>query len=407
MKKSVLRKYANLIAVCGANVQKGQEVFIRAGLDQPEFIKMLVEECYKCGARKVVVDWEYQPLTKVNVRYRSVKELGKVEDYEEQRYIHYTKNLPCQIYIESDDPDGLNGINQKKMAAGLQKRYPVIKPYRDAIENKDQWCIAAVPGVKWAKKLFPDLPKGQAVEKLWEYILKVSRIDDDPVAAWKEHNAEIGSRCSYLNSLKIKSLHYTSKNGTDLTVGLIPNSVFRGGCDKNLSGIVFNANIPTEECFISPKAGEAEGIVYSTKPLCYKGQLIENFWIKFHDGKAVEWFAEKNNELLTQIIGMDENSGYLGECALVPYDSPIRECGILFYSTLIDENAACHLALGEGFPDTIDGYENYTLQQCRDMGVNDSMIHEDFMIGSEDLSIDAVTAGGDTVAIFRNGTWAF
>ena len=407
MKKSTLRKYANLIAVCGANVQKGQEVFIIAGLDQPEFIKMLVEECYKLGAKRVVVDWDYQPLSKVNVRYCSAKTLGTVEDYEESRLQHYVNTLPCRIYIESDDPDGLNGINHKKMAAGIQKRFPVIKKYRDQMENKYQWTIAAVPGVKWAKKLFPDLPKGKAVEKLWEYILKASRADGDPIKAWEEHNRDLESRCEYLNSLNIESLHYYSKNGTDFTVGMIKNAVFRSGRDKSLQGIYFNANIPTEECFISPMKGKAEGIVYSTKPLSYRGQLIDDFWIRFKDGKAFEWHAEKNNELLTHLINMDEGSAYLGECALVPYSSPINECGFLFYSTLFDENAACHLALGEGFPDTIDGFENYSLEQCREMGINDSMIHEDFMIGSEDLNIDALTYDNQTIPIFRNGNWAF
>ena len=407
MKKTVLRKYANLIAKCGVNVQKGQEVFISASLDQPEFIQMLVEECYKLKAKKVVVDWSYQPLTKTHVKYRSLKTLSSLDDYEEQRWKHYVETIPCRIYIESDDPDGLNGINQKKMALSQQRKYPVIKKYRDQIENKYQWCIAAVPGEKWAKKLFPELTKGQAVEKLWEYILKTSRVDDDPVKAWEEHNRDLHERCEHLNSLNIKSLHYYSCNGTDFTVGMIPEAVFRGGGENSLQGIYFNPNIPSEECFISPMKGEAEGIVYATKPLCYEGQLIEDFWIEFHEGKAVKWHAEKNDALLSKLIGMDEGSAYLGECALVPFDSPIRETDILFYNTLFDENAACHLALGTGFPDTINNFENYTLEQCRAMGVNDSMVHEDFMIGSKDLNIDAMTVSGEKVAIFRDGNWAF
>ena len=407
MKKTVLRKYANLIAKCGVNVQKGQEVFISASLDQPEFIQMLVEECYKLKAKKVVVDWSYQPLTKTHVKYRSLKTLSSLDDYEEQRWKHYVETIPCRIYIESDDPDGLNGINQKKMALSQQRKYPVIKKYRDQIENKYQWCIAAVPGEKWAKKLFPELTKGQAVEKLWEYILKTSRVDDDPVRAWEEHNRDLHERCEHLNSLNIKSLHYYSCNGTDFTVGMIPEAVFRGGGENSIHGIYFNPNIPSEECFISPMKGEAEGIVYATKPLCYEGQLIEDFWIEFHEGKAVKWHAEKNDALLSKLIGMDEGSAYLGECALVPFDSPIRETDILFYNTLFDENAACHLALGTGFPDTINNFENYTLEQCRAMGVNDSMVHEDFMIGSKDLNIDAMTVSGEKVAIFRDGNWAF
>ena len=407
MKKSVLRSYANLIARMGVNIQPGQEVFIQADLDQPEFVQMLVEECYKCKARKVVVDWNYQPLQKVHYRYRTLTTLGKVDNYEEARWQHYVDTIPCRIYLLSEDPDGLKGINQEKMAKAQQKRYPIIKPYRDAIENKYQWCIAAVPGKAWAKKLFPELRAGAAVEKLWENILATSRVDGDPVAAWEAHNKDLHDRCAYLNSLHIEKLHYTSATGTDFTVGMISEGRFSGGSEKSLQGIVFNPNIPSEECFISPKRGEAEGIVYSTKPLSYQGQLIDKFWIRFHEGKAVEWNAEVNNQLLTKLITMDEGSAYLGECALVPYDSPIRKSGILFYNTLFDENAACHLALGMGFADTIENFHEGTLEECRALGVNDSMIHEDFMIGSEDMNIDAICADGKTVPIFRNGNWAF
>ena len=407
MKKSVLRSYARLIARSGVNIQPGQEVFILAELDQPEFVQMLVDECYKCKAKKVVVDWNYQPLEKLHYRYRTLTTLGKLDNYEEARWQHYVDTIPCRIYLLSEDPDGLKGINQTKMAKAQQKRYPIIKPYRDAIENKYQWCIAAVPGKAWAKKLFPELRASAAVEKLWENILACSRVDEDPIAAWEAHNRDLHDRCAYLNSLHIEKLHYTSANGTDFTVGMIPEGRFCGGSEKSLQGIVFNPNIPSEECFISPKRGEAEGIVYATKPLSYQGQLIDKFWIKFHEGKAVEWHADVNNELLTKLITMDEGSAYLGECALVPYDSPIRKSGILFYNTLFDENAACHLALGMGFADTIENFHEKTLAECRALGVNDSMIHEDFMIGSRDMNIDAVCADGKTVPIFRSGNWAF
>ena len=409
MKKTTLRKYARLIAQCGVNVQKGQEVFISAGLDQPEFVKMVAEECYKLGASRVVVDFDYQPLTKLNVKYCSLETLGGLTGYQKARFEHYVEKLPCRIYLESDDPDGLKGINQHKMLRAQQMRYPLIKGYRDEMENKYQWCIAAVPGPAWAKKLFPDTTKRQAMEKLWDAILATCRVTEygDPVDAWDRHNADLMSRCKYLNSLGIEKLHYTSSNGTDLTVGMIPEAVFKGGGDLSLKGIFFNPNIPTEECFISPMRGKAEGKVVSTMPLSRDGQLIENFWIRFHNGRAVEWEAEKNDQLLSNIINSDDGAGYLGECALVPYNSPIRESGLLFYNTLFDENAACHLALGAGFADTIRDFEHKSLDECRAMGINDSMIHVDFMIGCEDMSIDAITRDGKTVPIFRNGTWAF
>ncbi len=407
MKKTVLRKYAQLIARCGVNVQKGQEVFIQADLDQPEFVKMVVEECYKLKAKKVVVDWSYQPLQKTHVRYRSLATLSTLDDYEDMRWQHYVKTIPCRIYLLSEDPDGLAGIDQEKMAKSRQKLYPLIKGYRDQIENKYQWCIAAVPGAAWAKKLFPELRVGQAIEKLWQAILQTSRVDDDPIAAWKQHNEDLLARCNYLNSLGIRELHYTASNGTDLRVGMIPEAEFKGGGEYSLQNIYFNPNIPSEECFISPMRGKAEGIVYASKPLSYQGQLIDGFWIRFENGKAVEWHAEQNESLLTKLITMDEGSAYLGECALVPYDSPIQNSGLLFYNTLFDENAACHLALGMGFADTIRGYADKTLEECRKLGVNDSMIHEDFMIGTADMNIEALCEDGKTVPIFKNGNWAF
>ena len=407
MKKTVLRKYAQLIAEKGVNIQKKQEVIIQCELDQPEFVKMLVEECYRAGAGKVIVYWDYQPLEKIHYRYQSVTTLSKVEKWEEERLQHYVDKLPCRIYLVSEDPDGLKGVNQEKMNKAMQKRFPIIKPYRDKMENRYQWCIAAVPGEKWAKKVFPGLPKGKAIEKLWEAILFTSRVDDDPVAAWDKHNKDLHDRCEYLNSLGIDKLIYKGTNGTDFSVGMIDDAVFRGGGEVSLQGIYFNPNIPTEECFISPKRGVAEDIVYATKPLSYQGQLIEGFSIRFENGKAVEVHAEKNEELLKKMISMDEGAAYLGECALVPVNSPISESGLLFYETLFDENAACHLALGMGFADSIKDFDKYTLDECREKGINDSMIHVDFMIGFDGIDIDAVTRDGKTVPIFRKGTWAF
>ena len=407
MDEKVLRNYAHLIAECGINVQEGQEVFIGAELDQPAFVQMVAEECYKLGAKRVVVDFDYQPLQKTHVEYCSVETLGELTSYRKARWEYYVEKIPCRIYIMSEDPDGLKGIDQEKMLKAQQMLYPLIKGYRDELENKQQWCIAAVPGLDWARKLFPELPDEDAVEELWNAILSTSRVDDDPVAAWHAHNKDLMDRCDYLNSLGIEKLHYTSKNGTDFTVGMIPEAIFKGGGDTTRQGIFFNPNIPTEECFISPKKGEAEGKVVASMPLSYQGQLIEGFWIRFHEGKAVEWHADKNEQLLTNIITADEGAAYLGECALVPFDSPIQNSGILFFNTLFDENAACHLALGMGFADTIDGYQEMTLDECRALGINDSMVHVDFMIGSEDLNIDAITRDGRTVPVFRNGNWAF
>ena len=407
MKKSILREYAKLIVRCGINVRKGQDVMIHAGLDQPEFVKLVVEEAYKAKARKVIVEWNYDALAKIHVRYQSVKTLSEVPQWQKERQEYFCETLPARIHIVSEDPDGMKGMDFAKMAKARKISYPIMKPYIDRRDGYQQWCIAAVPGVAWAKKVFPGLPKGKAVEKLWEAILSASRVTDDPVKAWDEHNADLKKRCDYLNSLSIRSLHYTADNGTDLTVGMIPEAVFCGGGEVSRQGIFFNPNIPTEECFISPMRGQAEGIVYSTMPLSYNGQLIENFSLRFENGKAVEAKAEKGEELLNTMITMDEGAAYLGECALVPQHSPIAESGLLFYETLFDENASCHLAMGAGYADTIRDHHSKTLQECQDLGINDSMIHVDFMIGSDTMNIDATCADGKVVPIFRNGNWAF
>jgi len=407
MKKTTLRAYARLIVRCGVNVQKGQEVMVYADLDQPEFVQMVVEEAYKAKAKKVIVEWNYQPLAKIHVRYQSVKTLGSVPEWQLARRQHMVDEVPARIHLISEDPDGLKGMNMAKMAKARRMSYPILKPYSDKLEGMQQWCIAAVPGKAWAKKVFPGERTSVAMEKLWEAILTTSRVTEDPVKAWEEHNADLRKRCEYLNSLGIESLHYTADNGTDLTVGMIPEAIFCGGSEVSRQKIEFNPNIPTEECFISPMKGKAEGIVYSTKPLSYRGILIENFYMRFEGGKVVEAHAEKGDEALNTMLSMDEGAPYLGECALVPERSPIAESGILFYNTLFDENASCHLAVGMGYCDTIRDHHNKTLEECRELGINDSMIHEDFMIGCDSMNIDGICEDGTTVAIFRNGNWAF
>jgi len=407
MKKTVLREYARLIARVGANVQKGQDVIIYAGLDQPEFVQMVAEECYKCKAREVTVQWMYQPLEKVHTRYQSVKTLGTVKEWQKARLEHYCDTKPCKIHIISDDPDGLKGMNMAKLAKARKLRFPIIREYNDRLDGMQQWVIAAVPGPAWARKVFPGLRTSVAMEKMWEAILATSRVNEDPVRAWEEHNADLKARCNYLNSLGIEKLHYTADNGTELTVGMISEAVFCGGSETSRQNIVFNPNIPTEECFISPKKGEAEGIVYSTKPLCYQGQIIDKFFMRFEGGKVVESGAEVGAELLETLLNMDEGARYLGECALVPQTSPINVTDLLFYNTLFDENAVCHLAIGRGFTDTIRDCHNKTLEECRELGINESMIHEDFMIGCDSMNIDAICADGKVVPVFRNGNWAF
>lgn len=408
MDKTKLEKYAKLIAGSGLNVQKGQKVVIQCGLDQPDFVTMVVEECYKLGAASVIVKWSHMPVTKLNYTYRTLETLSTVTPVERAEWQSRVDELSCLLWLDSDDPDGLSGTDNEKISKANMARYPVIKPYRDAIENKYQWCIAAVPGREWAKKVFPDLPVEEAVEKLWEAILYTSRVSDDPVKEWETHNATLAKRCGFLNKYKFDRLEYKSSNGTDFTVGLNPKGIFCGGGETTLgANVYFNPNIPTEEVFTTPMRGRAEGKVVATKPLSYQGKLIENFWFEFKDGKVVKLGAEKNQDLLEKMVSMDEGAAYLGEVALIAYKSPINDTGILFYNTLFDENASCHLALGRGFNNCLEDYEQYTNEQCRELGVNNSMLHVDFMLGSADMSIVGVTAEGERVQIFKNGNWAF
>lgn len=408
MDKNKLRSYAELIAHLGVNVQPGQEVIIRSEPEQMEFLEMLTEQCYLAGASKVTVEWRSQVLQKLDIKYQSDEVLGRVEPWEEQRLKEKSEKLPANIYLDSDDPDGLAGIDQDKWAKAQQARYKVTKPYRDAMENKYQWCVAAVPGVKWARKVFPGLDDETAMEKLWEAILKCSRADENPMEAWRAHNARLKARCEWLNSLKLRRLVYKSEmSGTDFNVGLIPQMLFMGGAEGLPdSGVLYDANIPSEEVFTTPMKGDVEGLAVATRPLSYRGVLIENFSVRFEKGRAVEVHAEKNEEALRLMIAMDDGASMLGECALVPYNSPIRESGILFYNTLFDENASCHLALGDGYSSCLEDFEKYTLEETRALGVNESMIHEDFMIGTPDLCITGITEEGREVPIFVNGDWA-
>ncbi len=413
MKKTTLKNYARLLADRGIAVKKGDVVIIQASLDQPEFIAMCVEACYKKGASRVHVEWSYQPLAKLHNRYQSIKTMSTVEEFERAKLQYRLDKNPAMLYIMSDDPDGLKGINQEKQSKAAKVRYPIIKPYRDAMDNKYKWCIAAVPGEAWARKVFPGERTSTAMEKLWRAILFTSRVIDkegndlDAIGEWKAHNESFRSRCEYLNGLHIKTLEYKSGNGTDFCVDMIPDGLFCGGSEHTLGGEEFNPNIPSEEIFTSPKAGCAEGLVVASLPLSYRGELIENFSVRFEGGRAVEVHAERGEELLKQMISMDETAALLGECALVPYTSPIRESGITFFETLFDENAACHLALGAGFTNCIKDYDKYTLEELHAKGINDSMIHVDFMIGTDDLAITAITEAGERVKIFENGVWAF
>ncbi len=408
MKKSIMQKYAHLVAKVGVNVQPNQEVIIRADIDQAEFVSYVVTECYKLKASQVTIDWNNPPTIKIaQVKYETVEKLAEFPNWKIEKMKHQVETNPARINIISSAPDALKGLDQNKLNKASRLSYPIMKRFIEQMNNHYQWTIVAVPSVKWAKKVFPNLSKKQAVEALWAAILKTARVTDDPVKAWDLHNQDLLARCNYLNSLDIDYLEYRSSNGTDFKVWMLDKCQWLGGGETSLRGVYYNPNMPTEECFITPVKGRAEGKVVATKPLSYNGELIEDFEFTFKNGKVVEYHAKKGEELLKQMLSMDEGAAYLGECALVPFESPVNQTGVLFYNTLFDENAVCHLALGRGFSDCVKDYEKYSPQEFDEMGINNSMIHVDFMIGSSDLSIDAHLRDGKVVPIFINGTWAF
>ena len=400
-----LKKFAKLIVKRGVNVQENQVVYISASVEAAPLVEHVVEECYKAQAKVVKVDWSYQPVSRLNAIYRSFESLTEMPEYVEAEMKYKSEVLPAMIHIMSDDPAGMVGIDHAKMAKVNQKLYPIIRKYREPMESKYQWTIVGYPGVKWAKKVFPNETPKNAVKKLEKAILDVTRVSEkDPILAWDLHNEKIHSKCQILNDLNFDYLVFKSENGTNLKIHLANNHVWCGGSDKLVhNGVQYNPNMPSEEVFTMPHRNKVDGIVYSTKPLSYQGQLIEDFSIEFKDGKAINCSAKKGEELLKQMISMDEGAAYLGEVALVEVTSPINLSNILFYNTLYDENASCHLALGRAYNDNMKDFDKLSPEELKNNGKNDSMIHVDFMIGHDTTSIVGYTFDGKEVQVFENG----
>lgn len=408
MNETLIKKYAELIIRSGIALKEGDKVVINANVDQEEFVSLLVEEAYKDGAKDVHVHWTSQKVSKAAMLNADEPLLSELNPIDLAYWKYRGEEFPSLIWVDSDDPDGAKGVDASKAARIRQAQYKIFGKYKEMTENKIPWCIAGAPAKEWAMKVFPNENEEEAMEKLWESILYTSRaLDGNGIKNWEEHDVNLKKRCDYLNSLRLKELHYTSSNGTDLRVGLIPGVIFLGGGETTIDGRFFQPNIPSEEVFTSPRKGEAEGIVYAAKPLVYNGVLIKNFWVKFHEGKAIDVHAEEGEEAVRSILTLDEGSAYLGECALVPYDSPINNTGLLFYNTLYDENAACHLALGRGFTELYPDFQKYTDEELRNFGINYSLSHVDFMIGSKDLDIVGTLESGEEVQIFKDGNWAF
>jgi aminopeptidase len=409
MNKEKLRKYAELAVKMGVNIQKGQPLAISSPIETAQFTRFLVEEAYKAGARKVSVDWHDESISKMHYEFMDLEDLKKVPKWSIDKAETAMEENTARISISASNPELLKDIDPVKIKeSGKARSQALVNVQAQLMANKVQWCVLSIPTINWAKKVFPDVSDEEAVTKLWDAIFSAVRIkdDNDPIEEWKQHNKTLAEKVKTLNDLNLSYLHFTSSNGTDFKVGLVKNHIWAGGSEYNQSNVEFNPNMPTEEVFTMPDANFAEGKVVASKPLNYNGQLINNFELIFKDGKVVDFNAEQGKETLRSLIELDEGSCRLGEVALVPYESPISLSGILFFNTLFDENAACHLALGKAYPMNIKDGTNLSLDELKARGANHSLTHVDFMIGTKDLDIVGYDQEGKSIQIFKNGNWA-
>lgn len=406
--QELYNKYARLVVKTGVNIQPGQMLVISSPIECAAFARSMAEAAYLEGARDIVMKWNDELSSKLRYLHAPEDVFEQFPQWEKELYLSNAKNNAAFISIAASDPELMRDVNAERLSKASKSRSTALREYYDRIiSNRNTWCVASVPTVSWARKVFPGMDADKAVDKLWNLIFQAVRVDtEDPEAAWDIHKSQLKQRLDFLNASRFKTLHYKNSIGTDLTIELPDDHIWLGGADKTPEGVEFIANMPTEEVFTLPHKYGVNGRVVSTMPLNYLGKLIENFSFTFKDGKVVEMKAEKEYDALKKMLETDENSAYLGEVALVPYHSPISNTKILFYNTLFDENASCHLALGEAYPVCLTNGENMTKDELEKAGVNSSLNHEDFMIGSEDLNITGVTAEGKKVPIFVNGNWA-
>ncbi|MDV4152310.1 aminopeptidase [Clostridium sp. AL.422] len=405
----MLEKYAKLAVKKGVNLQKDQVLLVNSPIECVDFARAIAKVGYEEGAKEVVVHYGDQNIQRLKLENASIETLKNVPNWVSESYNSYAREGCCVISISASDPDAFKGIPMEKISAFQKSRQLALKEYYDySMSNKIRWTVVSVPTEAWATKVFKDSNSKEAVDKLWDVIFDVVRLkNDDPIKAWDEHNENINKNLDFLNNHKFKKLHYTNSQGTDLTIELPEEHIWLGGAEKCNSGIEFNANMPTEEVFTLPKRNGVNGTVTSSKPLSYGGNLINNFSLTFKDGKVIDYKAEEGYDTLKELLESDEGSKYLGEVALVPYDSPISNSNIIFYNTLFDENAACHLAFGKAYPTCIVNGDNLTSEELISKGANDSIIHVDFMIGTKDLDITGLTSENKEVKIFSDGNWAF
>ncbi|MBW9151630.1 aminopeptidase [Clostridium estertheticum] len=409
MDNKLLEKYALLLVKTGINIQKDQTLVINSPIECAAFTRIVSRIAYLEGAREVVVTWRDELSTKIKFMFAPEEIFSEYPDWQRDFYVSSARKGAAFLSISASDPELMKDVNPERLSKSNKSASTAIKEYRDRMmSNKNVWCVASIPTQAWAKKVFPKVSEEEAMEKLWNAIFKTVRVDTkDPVASWETHKSNLKKSMDYLNLNNFKYLQYKNSLGTDLKIELPENHLWLGGSDYTPAGVEFIANMPTEEVFTLPKKTGVNGTVVSSKPLNYNGNLIENFSLTFEKGKVVDFKAETGYDILKSIIETDEGSCYLGEVALVPYDSPISNSNILFYNTLFDENASCHLALGKAYPVCIKNGENLSNEELSGLEVNDSFVHEDFMVGTEDLEIIGITADGKEVSVFEKGNFAF
>ena len=406
--KELLKKFAKLAVETGANVQKGQLVAVNASTEARELARLIVEAAYNAGAKRVRVNWSDDYVGRLGYDGMTVEELQNYPQWQIDKQKAFIEEDSCVISIASPIPGvnkGVDPIKMQKAGIAYSKAFDFYRNHM--MGNRSQWTIVACPNVVWAEKVFPNLKGDEAVEALWDAILQASRVTEtnDPVKEWESHNAELLSHNKILNDYDFKELHFKNSLGTDLVVGLVENHIWAGGGENSTKGIYFNPNIPTEENFTMPEKLNVHGKVVATKPLNYQGKLINEFELVFKDGAVVEWDAKEQKDALDNLIKFDEGSKYIGEVALISHNSPIQNSGILFYNTLFDENASCHLALGRAYPMNVKGGTEMTKEELKNAGANDSMTHVDFMFGSADMDIVGVQKDGTKVQVFKDGNF--
>lgn len=403
-----LQNYAQLLVNTGCALKKGQELLITGPVEAAPFVRMVVQAAWAAGAGAVNVEWTDDTVSRLHYLNAPMSAFETVPDWKALQRNGAAERGAALLSLEGEDPDGMAGIDPARFTAWARSSHRDCRAFYDGMDlGRNVWCIGGVATPAWAKKVFPGLGEREAVERLWAAILSAARADGpDPAKTWAEHSAAFQRRVALLNKRQFDALHYTAQNGTDFTVGMNKNHIWAGGGSETVDGTWFFPNMPTEEIFTSPDRERADGVVYSALPLNYRGGLIEDFWVKFEKGAAVDCGAKGGEDLLKSILDVDEGAKRLGECALVPHASPIAQSGVLFYSTLYDENAACHLALGKGFPECVEGGLDMDEKALRDRHVNLSATHVDFMIGTADLNIDGVLPDGTAVPVFRDGNWA-